>query len=140
MGSWAKRRYRNSFIHQTQCMRHSKTCSGGFHENSTDGSVVVALSLWAAVAFLAAELHAQVLTEAVSSAPDAVESASDSYALWLATGNTNALAESLAALQARLGEADAGAKSDGSQKAGDNTPTTTSTPGAPTMASRAARS
>ncbi|MCL4788646.1 MAG: hypothetical protein KJ070_17940, partial [Verrucomicrobia bacterium] len=61
----------------------------------------------------------------MSSDPDVVESASDSYALWLATGNTNALAESLAALQARLGEADAGAKSDGSQKAGDNPLTTT---------------
>ncbi len=103
-------------------------------------SLSLSLSLWAAVAFLAAELHAQVLTEAVSSDPDAVESASDTYALWLATGNTNALAESLAALQARLGEADAGAKSDGSQEAGDNPPTTTSTPGAPTRASRAARS
>jgi len=60
------------------------------------------LSLCAAAAVLASELHAQIASEALSPTDDTVQFQSDTNALWLVAADTNALAESLAVLQERV--------------------------------------
>lgn len=76
---------------------------------------VVVLFCLAAAVFAAPRLKAQ----------DTSAFASETDSLWLTTGDTNVLQESLAVLQERLAGADFAEKPDGSRKAGDNLLTTT---------------